>query len=257
MYYYISPILGYFTEDLYETLVSSVDFRYDVYLKIMKETFGYSFLRSGVLLIESHFKDRIVNGSDIYNFLLGFGFSETISYNLMKLFSTNNRLIERLVEEGFTEDSVVYGMSLEDRLRHLGLVSATTLRKYAYEDRFVVHKIMEVYVPPEPPVHLGLYRSQGTYTYTMKGKRAELRIWYQSNEKISEDTLITKWNEANDNAIRLPSSSLGGLLDALEPDPGFEINHEIEVRDLVGEKNKWYGVLLFRAAGREYTYNIL
>lgn len=274
MYTYISPLLGEISEDFYDDFISTKIESYSDFIKGMRSKFGYGVLRSGVLVVESEFKDKKVSGTDVYNYLKGFGFSEDDSVNITRLFSVNNRLTENLVERGFGRSDVDYGMDLKSRLEYLGLESSTVTKSYALKDIFTVNSILRIYIPEAPEVTeeeeveevsiemlppKKLYRSQATFTYTKGKKRVELRIWYQSYDKIDEQTLIDKWNEANDNATSLPSSNLGGLLDSLEPDPGFELNYEIEEDDLVGDKDKWYGVLLFKdlVSDREYKYDVL
>lgn len=272
MYVYISPLIGELSEDLYNEFLSLKSKGYDDFISGMRSEFRYGVLRSGVLLIESQLSGE-VSGDTVCDYLRSFGFDESDSINITRLFSVNNRLTENLMQMGFRESDVSYGMDLKSRLEALGLESSTVTKSYALKDRFKIAGINEIYIkeviPEEEeeiegvPIELippkKIYRSQATFTYSKSKKRVELRIWYQSYDEIDEETLIDKWNEANDNATSLPNSSLGGLLESLEPDPGFELNYEIEEDDVVGDKNRWYGVLLFKDinSGKEYKYDVL
>ncbi len=263
MYIYLSPVLGEHSEDFYDEFIAIRSQDYATFIRSMRSVLKYGVLRSGVLVVETEFKDVKVSGTDVYNYLINFGFSESASVNITRLFSVNNRLIEHLVDEGFDLNDVVYGMDLKARLKSLGLVSATVTKSYALEDVFVVHKLLEVYIeeeiPPPPPEVL--YRSQATFTYSTRKQstKVELRIWYQSYDQIEERELIDKWNEANENAVNLTNEP---LLDSLEPvggdiQPGFELNHEIYVSEVEGSIDTWYGKLIISRSGKSYVYDVL
>lgn len=149
MYIYLSPILGERSEEFYDTFMTIRSKSYSDFIKDMRNILNYKLLRTGVLVVETTFNDIEVSGNDIYDYLIKFGFSDTISVNITRLFSTNNRLIERLVDEGYSVNDVVYGMDLKDRLKHLGLVSANTNKSYALKDIFTVHKLLQVHIPEE------------------------------------------------------------------------------------------------------------
>lgn len=154
-YIYISSILGEHSEYFYDKfmqLLSEKD--YDYFINNMKDELRYGVLRSGVLAVETQFRDAKVSGTDIYDYLINFGFDENHAVNITRLFSTNNRLIEHLVEQGFKLEDVVYGMDLKARLDALGLESSTVNKKYALSDEFVVYSFeveIEEPVPPPPP----------------------------------------------------------------------------------------------------------
>lgn len=95
-----------------------------------------------------------------------------------------------------------------------------------------------------------IYRSQATYTYSSNRGTIELRIWkYQKGKEISEQETYQKWNEANDNAVKLSNDP---VIDSMDPTPGFE--HNIVVETLVGSIDTWYGELYF---GRGTRYKVL
>jgi len=156
MYIYLSPVLGEHSEGFYDKFLVIRSLQdYTAFVKNMRSVLRYGVLKSGVLVVETKFKDVSVSGIDIYNYLVDFGFSERISVNITRLFSVNNRLIERLVDDGFNLNDVVYGMDLKARLDALDLESANVTKSYAFEDVFTVHQLLKVYIeeeiPPPPP----------------------------------------------------------------------------------------------------------
>jgi len=263
MYIYISPVIGELSEDSYSAFQTLKLNGFTHFIDSIRSELGYRELRSGILVVEDYFKGSKVSGSDIYNYLIKFGFSESNSINITRLFSTNNRLIERLVEQGFSVNDVVYGMDLKLRLESLGLKSATTNTSYALGDNFIVHAVLKIEIeeplPPPPPEYL--YRSQATFTYSSRkqGTKIEVRIWYQSYEQIEERELIDKWNEANENAVNLTNEPLLDSLESVGGDvnPGFEVNHEIDRDEIEGSIDTWYGKLVITRAGKSYIYDIL
>lgn len=155
MYIYLSPILGEHSEYFYDEFIEIKNLDYSTFIGRMRAALKYGVLRSGVLLVETRFKDVKVSGTDIYNYLFNFGFDENHAVNITRLFSVNNRLTEQLVEQGFKLDDVIYGMDLKARLDALGLESATVTKSYALSDEFIVHQLLEVEIeeplPPPPP----------------------------------------------------------------------------------------------------------
>ncbi len=163
MLIYLSPILGEHSEYFYDEFIQLLSEKdYEHYINNMRTELKYGVLRSGVLAVETKFKDVKVSGTDIYNYLINFGFDENHAVNITRLFSTNNRLIESLVEQGFNLSDVVYGMDLKARLDALGLESSTVNKKYALSDSFIVHQLLEVEieeeVPPPPPPEYEVWR---------------------------------------------------------------------------------------------------
>lgn len=254
---YISPVLGLIE---YYKVVNRLP---SEYYDRMKGLFGFGVLRSGVLWCETEFDEvsREFVGLDLNNYLLSKGFSTSESIDLVKIFSVNQSLIDDLVEQGFDVYDVVYGMSLKDRLASLNLTSRTFTKSYVFESIFKVYPIIEA---PREIIHEELiselpefiYRSQATFTYSSRkqGTKVELRIWYQDYEPIKEQDLIDKWNSANENSVNLTNEP---LLDSMEPNPGFEHNHEVMVSELEGSIGLWYGKLIISRAGKNYVYDVL
>lgn len=188
---YISPILGEISEYTYNKFIALKHQDYNTFINSMRSELKYGILRSGVLVIETEFKDIKVSGAELYNYLTNFGFSDNTSINIVKLFSTNNRLIENLIEQGFNLNDVVYGMDLKARLDALGLESSTVTKSYALENIFIVHQLLEVEIEEPPPPPEMCYRTQLAYLYTAKRKKseqtpeivAEFRVWGESNQK--------------------------------------------------------------------------
>ena len=151
---YTSPILGdkKVSEEIYKYITTHKDLGFQELLSIMRRDFGYGFLRTGILFLETEFDEpKEFIGTELYTYLINIGMSSSQSESLVKLFSTNNRLIERLVEQGFSVNDVVYGMDLESRLKSLNLKSATTQISYALEDSFIVHQLLEIEIEEPPP----------------------------------------------------------------------------------------------------------
>lgn len=258
---YISPILGVISEDIYNHVTNFKAVGYNGLINAMKRSFGYGVIRTGILYAETEFiQERVINGSDLVDILVDYGFKEDDAVNITRIFSVNNRLVGQLAEKGFSKEDIVYGMGLKERLSSLGLESATVTKSYALEDVFPVYPVIEVpeEIPPPPPPPV-VYRSQATFTYSKGKKKVELRIWYQSYYKIEEPELIDMWNKANERATELPNSELGPLLDSLEPSPGFELNHEIDESEVERSVGVWYGVLIFTdiKSGKRYEYEVL
>ena len=151
---YISPILGdkKVSEEIYKHITTYKALGFQELLNIMKRDFGYGFLHTGILFLETEFDEpKEFIGTELYTYLTNIGMSSSQSESLIKLFSTNNRLIERLVEQGFSVNDVVYGMDLKSRLKSLNLTSATTQKSYALEDSFIVHQLLEIEIEEPPP----------------------------------------------------------------------------------------------------------
>lgn len=251
-YIYISPIIGEISEEIYA----------DADLP------GVRGKISSAILFAEKIHYGIINGSALYKNLTDCGFNENISLSVVKLFVANDDVTSVLVSKGDDDDTVSYDYTYLRRLKKAGIKSVTIQRKYALETDVNVRPIRIEYIgaPPEieviepiEPIEEIFYRSQATFTYTKGKKRVEIRIWYQSRFPIEEKTLIDKWNEANDNATKLPGANLGGLLDELEADPGFELNHEIEESEVYEDIGIWNGKLIFtdNKSGKVYTYKVL
>lgn len=259
---YISPILGELQEDVFEYFINRKQLviekqQMTEFLKDIRESTHFGVLRAGVLLEETKGKRIEIRGSELESYLNSIGYPRAT--DLTKVFALNQTLIEDLVSQGWDIRDAIYGLDLAGRLDKLGLERRTIEAKYAREMLISIYptiEVPEIEVPPPPEI---IYRSQATFTYSKGKKKVELRIWYQSYNTIEESELIDKWNEANKNAVNLPSSDIGNLLDSLEPAPGFELNHEITIYEIEGSINIWYGVLLFtdKASEKQYNYKVL
>lgn len=271
---YISPLLGTVKEGIY-TIVANTSrtplidntqiklVSYQQYLHIMKSSFRYGTLRSGVLYLETEFDEpEEFIGAELNAFLLSRGASSSEALSLVKIFAANQTLIDDLVEKGFELDDINYGLDLKGRLKALNLVSRILTADTAFESKFTIYPLIvyEEELPPPPPEYV--YRSQGTYTYSTRKQntRVELRIWYQSNTPLNQlSELMSKWNEANDNAVNLTNER---LIDRMLPEggviqPGFELDHEIDQDEVEGLLNTWYGKLIISRAGKPYEYDVL
>jgi hypothetical protein len=246
----ISPVFGEISEDIYNLLVT---LDYDMLIEEMKKR-GYGRLRTGVLYLESINVEQVVlMGSEIINMLEDYGFNKSDAVDVTRVFSVNGALVNELISRGFKKESVVYGLDFKNRLTQLGLKRRTVTSGYAIREMITVYPMLVV--KPKPKM---CFRSQATFTYSTGKKTIEMRVWYQSDIPITELELTDKWNEANENAISLPGN-LEPLLDTLEPSPGFELNYTIYESEIVGEKNIWYGLLIFtdRRSGNIYEYKVL
>lgn len=251
---YISSIIGEISEDEYGSVTEPVSF------PKIREVFGVNRTRPAIILIEKVFEDKIVSGQQIYELLRRNNFSEYMSVGVMRIFGTNQYVNDALEERGILEQ-MAYSRNFRGRMRLEFEGEFVVNARYARTSSIYVYpiKIIPEEIPPPPPPPEILYRSQATFTYTKGKKRVEMRIWYQSYERISEDLLNDMWNRAMDNANNLPNSNLGALLDELQEDPGFELNMEIEPDEVEGSLDTWYGKLIFvdKKSGARYEYSVL
>lgn len=255
-YIYTSSIIGDIPESLYDILD---DVSYSELLEWYATVKGRRAQVIPAILRTERSFSGVRTGQDIYDYLIKYGFSEGVAISAVRLFAAHDEVISVLVEMEYDEESVAYDYTYLRKLKEAGFEAISIRPSYALESNINVRPIKVEFVAPPPPPEV-LYRSQATFTYTKGKKRVEMRIWYQSYSSITEQTLIDKWNdEAMENANNLPNSNLGGLLDELQEDPGFEANMEIERDEVVGELDKWYGKLVFtdKKTAQTYTYDIL
>jgi len=216
MFIYISPILGEHSEDFYYKFQELKINTFTAFVDGMRSGLGYRELRSAILVVEDYFKGSKVSGTDIYNYLTKFGFSESNSINVTRLFSTNNRLVERLVDQGFSVNDVVYGMVLKSKLESLGLKSATTNTSYALGDNFVVYPILKIELEEEvpPPPEYELWRPFqisvliDCTTSDPKGRAVRRSIEFRGVFTAERNSIID-WNSYNK---KLPLASVYKLL---------------------------------------------
>lgn len=184
---YISPVLGELNDSVYENFVTSkvlVKTKYDLdeFLKIV----GFGRLRSGVLWVESVNKRLDIRGSELEKYLSRVGFDN--SRDIVKLFATNQTLIDDLVSRGISLRHIIYELDLADRLKQLGLKSRSVTHSYAMDMLISVYPVGKV--TEEVPPSEVCYRTQLAYMYVAnnKGKGtpeviAEFRVWGVSSEK--------------------------------------------------------------------------
>lgn len=249
-YRYISPMLGEISEELYDAIDFSLEGFLDEYRRLTKkrDKINPAMLRAEKMLF------GIRNGRKLYDELVKYGFSsDGVSLEAVKRFAGNDIITDELVARERIESDVLHNLTYRGRLSEAGYESISILKSYALETEINVR-----------PIFIPVYRSQATFTNSETGKphgrrmRVEMRIFKQSSREIPEMETIDAWNEANDNAMGLPDSNLAGLLDSLEPNPGFEHNHLIDPAEIEGVIDKWYGVLIFTViGGGNYEYPVL
>lgn len=151
---YISPILGEVQEEIYNHTITYKNLGFQNLLNIMRREFGYGFLRTGVMFLETEFDEpREFIGAELNAYLLNKGLSSSQSESLIKLFFTNQSLIDDVVETGFSINDVVYGLDLKGRLNNLGLESRTRTVELSMKSTFTIYPLLEIpeYIPPPPP----------------------------------------------------------------------------------------------------------
>lgn len=252
---YTSPVIGDIPEELYYAIDLSIDEFLEQYTLIRHRR---AMVIPAILRVEKKLSGMEIKGSTIYTYLIQYGFSESVSMSALRIFAAHDEVISVLKEIGFDEYSMIYDYTYLSKLKKANFEKISIWKSYALESYINVRPIrVEEELPPPPPEYY--YRSQATFTYSKGKKRVEMRVYYQSEEPIEEQTLIDKWNEAMDNANNLPRSNLGPLLDRLEEDPGYEPNMEIERDEIIGKLGTWYGKIIFtdKASGSTYPYDVL
>lgn len=261
---YISNLLGEIPDYIVEYIKQNKDKDFVSYFQEMKKYYKYGIARIAISYLDTLFEEPVtLKGYEIQSILIARGLTEEDATAVIKILSSNQRTINRLSEKGLAEQDIIYGLEngYKSRLQLLNIVSITTEKWYAFQQDITIYPLYKIpeYEPEYISIPEIIYRSQGTFTYTKGKKKIELRIWYQSKLQIQEQELIDKWNEANTNATNLPASNMSNLLDSLEADPGFEINHIIQKSEVERELDNWYGLLIFtdNKTGNKYIYEVL
>ena len=127
---------------------------YDALIKrYSKAVHRYHVVIPGILKAEYEFGGKRVDGKEIYDFLMDYGFSERNALSITKLLFASEDVVERVVDRGYGM-SAIYDYTHIDRMRIIGLEYLRYSKYYISERDVYVHPIHTEYEwvePPEPP----------------------------------------------------------------------------------------------------------
>lgn len=173
---------------------------YDALIKRYSKAVGIRrYVVPAILKVEYKFGGKEVDGREIYDYLLNFGFSERISLSVVKLLFVNKDIIERLIERGKSE-SIIYDYEHIERMRMAGVEYISYMKRYVLSSNVYVYPIYTEYIrvePPEPPIVIREYwrnfevsMLMDCTTRTKKGDTEHRKVEFRGIFKAEKDAII-------------------------------------------------------------------